>query len=92
MILFSLVNVLVQSVAALLIFLVGYLVLILCVIAGLAIASLIYAGARHFWSRVLACYAAREAVPARFESGVHRLPGQAEIVRQHLVPVRRTGA
>jgi len=90
MILFSLINVMAQSIAALLIFFVGYLTLILCVLAGLAIASLIYASARFCWSLVVAGYAATEAVPARFASGAHMILCQAEIIREQAVPARST--
>jgi len=49
MIFLSLLNTLAQSIAALLIFVLGYVVLLLSVIAGLVIADLIYKGARLIW-------------------------------------------
>jgi hypothetical protein len=57
MFLLPLINILAQSIAALVIFVAGYLALLLCVIAGVVIAHLIYKGSRLFWSHVVAPHA-----------------------------------
>jgi hypothetical protein len=92
MILFSLINVLAQSIAALLIFLVGYLALLICAIAGLAIADLIYRAARLLWSRTKARPARAHAVSAKAAGAAQMVLCQAEIIRPQVTPVRRTGA
>jgi hypothetical protein len=52
MFLLPLINILAQSLAALVIFVAGYLALLLCVIAGVVLVHLIYKGGRLFWSHV----------------------------------------
>ena len=61
MFLLPLMNILAQSLAALVIFVVGYLLLLVCVIAGLVVTHLIYKGARLFWSHVVARTASAHA-------------------------------
>lgn len=90
MFLFPLINILAQSFAALLIFVVGYLLLLLCAIGGLVIAHLIYKGARVVWSYVEARRASTDAGDANVAETAQRIPCQAEISRQHLVPIRRS--
>jgi hypothetical protein len=53
MFLLPLINILAQSLAALVIFVAGYLALLLCVIAGVVLVHLIYKGGRLFWSHVV---------------------------------------
>lgn len=93
MIFFSLVNVLVQSMAALLIFVVGYLVLILCVIAGLTVADLIFKAVRLVWLRTTEAGASGDGhgLAAKLASAAQMLMCQAEIMRNRVAPARRSG-
>jgi hypothetical protein len=92
MILFSLVNVLIQSMAALLIFVVGYLVLILCVVAGLTAADLIYKGVRLAWLRASQHSASGDALSAKVAGAVRSILCQVDIFRHRAAPPRRIGA
>jgi hypothetical protein len=90
MFLIPLINVIAQAVAALVIFVVGYLLLLLCAIAGLAIAHLMYKAARLTWSYAAARYTSSRPAQPKDAELVQRIPCQAEIIRQHLVPIRRS--
>jgi hypothetical protein len=92
MILFSLVNILAQSLAALLIFVVGYLLLMLCVIAGLGVADLIYKGARLVWFRAMEGPGPGDALSGKIAGVAHMVLCQAEIIRNRVAPARRSGA
>jgi hypothetical protein len=91
MIFLSLINTLAQSIAALLIFILGYVALLLSVIAGIVIADLIYKGARVIWSRAKARGGSADAVSAKIVGAAHMVLCQAGIIRRSLTPVRRTG-
>ena len=65
--LLSLVNILAQSLAALVIFVIGYLALLVSAIAALVLASLIYKGARLFWARAIQPALAVNGMPANAE-------------------------
>lgn len=58
----STMNSLIQSVAALLIFTIAYLALLLSAIVGVVLAHLSYKGARLFWSRVISGAVSANAV------------------------------
>jgi hypothetical protein len=73
-------NTLIQSVAALLIFVVGYFALLLSAIAALVIGHLIYKGGRLFWSRLIQ--------PALSANGVLSKFG---LISHHVAAVRRPG-
>lgn len=90
MVFIYLINNLAAPLAALLIFVVGYLVLILSVIAGLVLANLIYSGARLLWSRVMARRASRRAVPAKGAGAARRALSQGDIAGPHFVVARRS--
>lgn len=78
--LLSLINILAQSLAALVIFVIGYLALLVSAIAGIVLASLIYKGARLFWSRMIQ--------PALSTNGI---PAKVEIVSHPVAHARRPG-
>lgn len=61
----SIFNSLVQTFAALVIFVAGYLALLLCAIAGILIGHLIYRAARLIWIHVVVRYASTHAVTAK---------------------------
>ncbi|MGA8224052.1 MAG: hypothetical protein WB780_20555 [Candidatus Acidiferrales bacterium] len=92
MIFLSLINVLMQSMAALVIFVVGYLVLILCVIAGLAVADLIFKAVRLVWLRATEPGDSGDALAAKLSGAAHMVLCQAEIILNRVAPARRTGA
>jgi len=92
MIFLSLINTLTQSIAALLIFIFGYVALLLSAIAALVIADLTYKGARLIWSRTKPGSPSADALSAMVAGAAHMVLCQAEIIRNHIVPVRRTGS
>ena len=67
------VNILLQSAAAIVICMVGYLALMLCAIVGLVLANLIYKAVRFIWSHVIP-----SAVPTNIDSA--KVGGHIEIV------------
>jgi len=90
MFLIPLINVMAQAVAALLIFVVGYIVLLLCAIAGLIIANLIYRAARLSWSYVMARRASSGAQPAKIAEIAHMHFPKDDILNHRVVLVRRS--
>jgi len=92
MIFLSLINTLTQSLAALLIFILGYVALLLSVIAALVIADLTYKGARLIWSHTKPGSPPADALSAMVTGATHVVLCQAEIIRNHVVPARRTGS
>lgn len=77
MILPSTFQILVQAIAAELIFVIGYLVLLLSVIACLGIAVLVYEGARWLWFYMMSSAASAHRVPTE-------ITGHARLARNHL--------
>lgn len=90
MFLIPLINVIAQAVAALVIFVVGYLLLLLCTIAGVAIANLMYRAARLFWSYWIARRASTEAGHANIAETADRHFPQEDILSHRVVLVRRS--
>jgi hypothetical protein len=70
----SVLNVLLSSIAAIVIFVVGYLALLLCAIAGLVLANLIYKAARFFWSHVFSTAVSTNGVSAKVRGHNYIVP------------------
>jgi hypothetical protein len=88
MFLLSLFNTLAQTFAALVIFIAGYLALLLCAVAGIVLAHLIYKGARLLWSHV-------DTLHGSFDSVLPKVAGAARMVLSHagiLLPPRHEGS
>lgn len=60
-----LLNILAQTIAALLIFVIGYLALLFSALAGMVLAFAAYKGSRLLWSRAMARAASAAPGPAR---------------------------
>jgi len=93
----STIGALVQAVAALLIFIVGYLALLLCAVAGIVIAHFLYKGARLFSPYVVASYASTDAVRAKLAAAARMAWSQAGILlaprhegSHHIATARRS--
>ena len=80
MFLFSLFTTLAQTFAALVIFIAGYLALLLCAVTSIVIAHLFYRGARLFWSHVVARYASTDSVLAKVAGAARMVLSQAGIL------------
>jgi hypothetical protein len=80
MFLFSLFTTLAQTFAALVIFIAGYLALLLCAVTGIVIAHLICRGARLFWPHMVARYASTDSVLAKVAGAARMALSQAGIL------------
>jgi hypothetical protein len=83
-------NVLIEAVAALVIFVVGYLVLMVSVIAGVAIVNLLYRGGRLLWCRVVSRAASNDRVSTEVAGGAQMASHVMEMMSHALAAVRRT--
>ena len=79
-----------QTFAALVIFIAGYLALLLCAVVGIVIAHFLYKGARLAWSYVVARYASTDAVRARLAAAARMAWSQAGILSHHVATARRS--
>jgi hypothetical protein len=79
-----------QTFAALVIFIAGYLALLLCAVAGIVIAHFLYKGARLFSPYVVAGYASTDAVRARLAAAARMAWSQAGILSHHIATARRS--
>jgi hypothetical protein len=89
MFLLSLFTTLAQTFAALVIFIAGYLALLLCAVAGIVIAHFIYKGARLLWPYVVARYASTDALRAKLSAAARMAWSQAAILLAPLALNRR---
>jgi hypothetical protein len=70
----SLVNVLLQVIAAVVICFVGYLSLMLCALVGLVLAKLIYKAARFVWFRMISRVISTNILTANVGGHAHIVP------------------
>ena len=85
-------NILIEAVAALVIFIVGYLVLLVSVVAGVAIVNLIYTGGRLLWCHVVSRGASSDRVSTEVAGGGRMASHVMEVMSHALAAVRRTPA
>ena len=85
-------SILIEALAALLIFIVGYLVLLVSVIAGVAIVNLVYTGGRLLWCRVVSRAASNDRVSTEVAGGGRMASHAIEAMSHALAAVRRTPA
>jgi len=83
--------ILVQAVAALLIFAIGYLALLLSMVTCLGIAISVYKGARLLWSYMMKSAASPHRVPAEVTGNVRLAPRNVAIMSHHIAIARRSG-
>jgi hypothetical protein len=81
-----------QVIGALVIFVVAYVALLLCAIAGLLIADLIYKGARLLWPHLKQSARFADVLLAKLAGGAHTVLCQVEIIRNHVAPARRSNS
>ncbi len=82
-------NVLIPAVAALLIFIIGYFVLLFSVILGLVLVDLTYRGGRMLWLHMKMRAASKEGPTSKVSDGVHVAPGKGAVLSHVLAAVRR---
>ena len=90
MFLLSLFNTLVQTFAALVIFIAGYLALLFCAVASIVIAHFLYKGARLFWNHVVIPHASIDSVLAKVAGAARTAWSQAGILGHHIATARRS--
>lgn len=83
-------NILIEAVAALVIFIVGYLVLLVSVIAGVAIVNLLYTSGRLLWCRVVSRAASNDRVSTEVAGGAHMVSRIIGALSHPMAAVRRT--
>jgi hypothetical protein len=79
-----------QTFAALVIFIAGYLALLLCAVVGIVIAHFLFKGARLFWPYVVARYASTDALRAKLAAAASTAWSQAGILGHHIATARRS--
>ena len=79
-----------QTFAALVIFIAGYLALLLCAVAGIVIAHFLYKGARLAWSYVVAPHVSIDSVLAKVAAAARMAWSQAGILGHHIATARRS--
>jgi len=92
MVFMSSINIFLQAIAALVIFVVGYIALLGCAIVGILIADLAYKGARLLWPHLREGARSVDVLWAKLAGVAHMLLCQAEIIRNHVAPARRTNS
>jgi hypothetical protein len=83
-------NILIEAVAALVIFIVGYLVLMVSVIAGVAIVNLFYRGGRLLWCRVVSRAASNDRVSTEVAGGAYMASRVIAALSHPVAAVRRS--
>ena len=79
-----------QTFAALVIFIAGYLALLLCAVVGIVIAHFLIKGARLLWPYVVAGYASTDAVRAKLAAAARTAWSQAGILGHNIATARRS--
>jgi hypothetical protein len=79
-----------QTFAALVIFIAGYLALLLLAVVGIVIAHFLFKGARLFSPYAGARYASTDAVRARLAAAARMAWSQAGILSHHIATARRS--
>ena len=79
-----------QTFAALVIFIAGYLALLLCAVAGIVVAHFLYKGARLFWHHVVAPHASTDALRAKVAAAARMAWSHAGVLGHHIATARRS--
>jgi len=79
-----------QTFAALVIFIAGYLALLLCAVVGIVFAHFLYKGARLLSPYVVAGYASTDALRARLAAAARMAWSHAGILGHHIATARRS--